>query len=235
MEDYVIECSPEDGCQRCNEARVLVAALKNPSPSSATAEEILANHIDKESMDELSVNVWPDMLEAMTEFAALQRKPQSTAEGAEAVIESRIKHFNSNHHTYEGKELRAALDTIRRLVPPENFATQQQPPAEGAVKPYAYMCPVCCGNGLVPNGFYNTVTGIGSTTSITPETCRSCNGTGVVFFTLHAQKIADKMVSERLREELISLSVWLLPLQGKAGGIIEATIVIDEYLKSRER
>lgn len=45
----------------------------------------------------------------------------------------------------------------------------------------AQRCPVCGGNGLVPNGFYNTVTGIGSTTSITPETCRSCNGTGIVF------------------------------------------------------
>ena len=45
----------------------------------------------------------------------------------------------------------------------------------------------------------------------------------------------NKMVSERLREELISLTVWLLPFQGKAGGIIEATIVIDEYLKSREK
>jgi hypothetical protein len=45
----------------------------------------------------------------------------------------------------------------------------------------AQRCPVCGGNGLVPNGFYNTVTGIMSTTSITPETCRSCNGTGIVY------------------------------------------------------
>ena len=42
-----------------------------------------------------------------------------------------------------------------------------------------YRCPVCGGNGIVPNGFYNTVTGICSTTSIIPETCRTCNGSGV--------------------------------------------------------
>ena len=59
------------------------------------------------------------------------------------------------------------------------YKEQYLHPAEGAEKPY--MCPVCCGNGLVPNGFYNTVSGLGSTTSITPETCRSCNGTGVIF------------------------------------------------------
>ena len=51
-------------------------------------------------------------------------------------------------------------------------------PADGAE---AHCCPVCGGNGLVPNGFYNTLSGIGSTTSTTPETCRSCNGTGVVW------------------------------------------------------
>jgi len=104
-----------------------------------TAEEILHEHIDKESMDELSVNVWPDILEAMEAYAAQQKSE------------------------------------------------------------IAQRCPVCGGNGMVPNGFYNTVTGIGSTTSIVPETCRSCNGTGVIFAALHAQKIADKMVEERLK------------------------------------
>jgi len=35
-------------------------------------EKILHKHIDKESMDELSVNVWPDMLDAMQEHASHQ-------------------------------------------------------------------------------------------------------------------------------------------------------------------
>jgi DnaJ-class molecular chaperone len=44
-----------------------------------------------------------------------------------------------------------------------------------------HLCPVCNGNGLVPNGFYMQTSGYWSTSSITPETCRSCNGTGIVW------------------------------------------------------
>jgi len=73
-------------------------------------------------------------------------------------------------------------------------------PAEGAEE-IAQRCPVCGGNGLVPNGFYNTVSGVGSTTSITPETCRTCNGTGFIMASfLHAQRLADKMVEEKMSE-----------------------------------
>jgi hypothetical protein len=44
-----------------------------------------------------------------------------------------------------------------------------------------HLCPVCKGNGLVPNGFYMQTSGHWSTSSITPEKCRSCNGTGIVW------------------------------------------------------
>lgn len=44
----------------------------------------------------------------------------------------------------------------------------------------AEKCPVCRGNGLVPNGFYNQTSGMRSTCSLTPETCRSCQGKGFV-------------------------------------------------------
>lgn len=44
-----------------------------------------------------------------------------------------------------------------------------------------YICPVCLGNGLVPNGFYNQTSGCWSTTSTTPEICRTCKGTGIVW------------------------------------------------------
>lgn len=47
-------------------------------------------------------------------------------------------------------------------------------------------CPVCLGNGLVPNGFYGT-TNMGESgglewvsTSTEPETCRACDGKGYV-------------------------------------------------------
>jgi len=44
-----------------------------------------------------------------------------------------------------------------------------------------YCCPVCGGNGLVPHGFYNQTGGQWITSSFSPETCRSCNGTGIVW------------------------------------------------------
>jgi len=44
-----------------------------------------------------------------------------------------------------------------------------------------YCCPVCNGKMTVPNGFYNQVNGYWSSSSSTPERCRSCNGTGIVW------------------------------------------------------
>lgn len=41
----------------------------------------------------------------------------------------------------------------------------------------AQTCPVCQGRGFVPCGFYNT-SGIGSSSSISDEKCRSCFGRG---------------------------------------------------------
>ena len=51
--------------------------------------------------------------------------------------------------------------------------------SEHETKPY--QCPVCNGNGLVPNGFYNQTSGYWSSTSTMSETCQSCNGTGIVW------------------------------------------------------
>lgn len=45
---------------------------------------------------------------------------------------------------------------------------------------HAEKCPVCNGNGLVSNGFYNQVNGEWASGSTAPEKCRSCNGKGWV-------------------------------------------------------
>jgi len=37
------------------------------------------------------------------------------------IIQSRIKEFESIYHTYEANELKQALSTIERLIPPSNF------------------------------------------------------------------------------------------------------------------
>lgn len=44
----------------------------------------------------------------------------------------------------------------------------------------AVRCPICGGNGLVDNGFYNQVGGSWTTSSNMPERCRSCNGKGYI-------------------------------------------------------
>lgn len=48
-------------------------------------------------------------------------------------------------------------------------------------QPTPHRCPVCCGNGKVPNGFYRQTSGNWSSSDATPETCQSCEGTGVVW------------------------------------------------------
>lgn len=47
-----------------------------------------------------------------------------------------------------------------------------------------YRCPVCGGNGLVPNGFYNMVEESYYSVSTTPEMCKSCFGKGYILINL---------------------------------------------------
>ena len=61
----------------------------------------------------------------------------------------------------------------------DNNETNREMKEEFEYKPY--KCPVCCGNGLVPNGFYNQTNGTWTTTYIAPEKCRSCDGLGVIW------------------------------------------------------
>lgn len=44
-----------------------------------------------------------------------------------------------------------------------------------------YVCPVCDGRGVVPFGFYLTLTGYWTTSTINTETCRTCGRTGIVW------------------------------------------------------
>lgn len=43
-----------------------------------------------------------------------------------------------------------------------------------------YKCPVCDGRGVVPGGFYLSV-GQSWTSNRSVETCRSCQGTGLIW------------------------------------------------------
>ncbi len=50
-----------------------------------------------------------------------------------------------------------------------------------APKNQPYTCPICGGNGLVQNEFYNQTGGCWSTATLSLETCRTCNGRGIVW------------------------------------------------------
>jgi hypothetical protein len=44
-----------------------------------------------------------------------------------------------------------------------------------------YCCPVCLGHGRVCGGFYNCVPGGTPISTNTSETCKSCNGSGIIW------------------------------------------------------
>lgn len=44
-----------------------------------------------------------------------------------------------------------------------------------------HICPVCNGSQVVPNGFYMQTSGMWSGSDATPEMCRSCDGTGILW------------------------------------------------------
>jgi len=43
-----------------------------------------------------------------------------------------------------------------------------------------FKCPVCNGSGIVPPGFYISTSGF-STTNYSSDTCRACNGMGIIW------------------------------------------------------
>jgi hypothetical protein len=44
-----------------------------------------------------------------------------------------------------------------------------------------FKCPVCNGSGIVPTGFYHSTSGHYLSTNASPEGCRSCGGSGIVY------------------------------------------------------
>lgn len=59
----------------------------------------------------------------------------------------------------------------------ENFMLNMKDEHRYHLKPYA--CPICGGRGTVPSNFYSNY---GSTTMANiEETCRTCNGAGILW------------------------------------------------------
>ena len=254
-----------------------------------TIYSILFRQIDDGSADEL--------IEATEEIAELF--PLPPAEGAtdkfRDVLNEVQRYIETNGWATES-EMKAIWNSLSCAI---TESEKRQPTAEGAKQ--VQRCPVCMGKGLVPNSFYATTSGIGSTTqTYLPEKCRTCNGAGVIilpypklqptaegaeeiiesiveslgdpiyvhnhvfeirpytvehktewwifhkeagsgeplaqwlnkFATLHAQQIAEKMVEEKLREELIAYVKWYGSFSYEN---LTDEMLVDEYLKSIEK
>ena len=136
------------------------------------------------------------------------------AEGAEAFV----KRLGLNVDYVKGIDLflnpkYTVIDLMRE------FASQPQPTVEGAEE-FLKQNHISGADFVYTTGFRNMV-------DLMTE-----------FATLHAQRLAEKMVEEKMREELIAYdkSEWFKTFGKKLDGqSLEATIEsIDEYLKSRD-
>ena len=177
------------------------------------------------------------------EFSSSQKQPLPPAEGAEQLCVERNKQetcINPHEYVYRG-----CTDKCKYYV-----AAQQQPTAEGAEEIKQAICDEIQKslNGAKLKHIFTDDEdamplvdwlSIGDTIAEGQEEIENLveqiyfdMDSWPLFATLHAQKIADKMVSERLREELIKL---LADEQVKfTYGVIDDDEIVDKYLKSRD-
>ena len=78
-----------------------------------TPEEILHKHVDKESMDEFSENVWPDIVDAMKEYALhiAQEAVEEEAEFPDSMPDDMWDIIKSDRHLCEMSFRLAAKQT----------------------------------------------------------------------------------------------------------------------------
>jgi DnaJ-class molecular chaperone len=115
-------------------------------------------------------------------------------------------------------ELEKAEEDIMYLISTApSSATAEEP----------HRCPVCGGNGLVPNGFYDQTSGQWPSCSTLPETCRSCNGTGVIFAALAVAGATKE------RDELRELYDWLIEETSDGLSTFEMSHDFADILRSK--
>ena len=61
-----------------------------------------------------------------------------------------------------------------------NYVRTSKPVITYTHEKIPYRCPVCGGKGELPSGFYQTKKYY-STANTSPEPCRTCNGTGIIW------------------------------------------------------
>jgi len=129
------------------------------------------------------------------------------AEGAEEILHKYVHTINS-----DGTSLVTFMGALKAM---REFAAQQQPTAEGAEEI------------LDKHSRYHPVTNL-----VYREDVLSAMNE---FAALHAQRLAEKMVEEKLKEELIAYDKWVGEKYIDNYRHETAPAIVDEYLKSRER
>ena len=96
----------------------------------------------------------------------------------------------------------------------------------------AQVCPVCGGKGLVPRGFYDVSSNL-STTSATPETCRSCGGKGYIIVTPSPNHfIANTFNCSNCDNNDGNLSGYMVTSDSGVYGCIKYRCILDQKLYS---
>jgi len=144
----------------------------------------------------------------MKKDISINNPPAEGAESAEAFIKRK--------HPQDWDEIpQWHIDELNE------FAAQQQPTAEGAEEILRKNCNTCYSRSTGEEEVWSSV----SSVLIAMQD----------FATLHAQRIADKMVSERLREELMAYDKFLSNTYWGVSHLVKRDEAVDEYLKTRER
>ena len=169
-----------------------------------TREELFEDFYNKKLRYYMS---WPSFREMAEEYLA--ENPLPLAEGAEAFVKS----LGLNVDYVKGIDLfpnpkYTVIDLMRE------FAAQSQPTAEGAEEILEKL-----------EAYYDFKFHWVEKDRI----IRAMHE----FAALHAQRLAEKMVEERLRKELIAYDKWLY-YKWVEGDVTTTEEHINEYLKSRE-
>jgi hypothetical protein len=149
----------------------------------------------------------------INKIADITNAPLPPAEGAEAIVKKYEDEYDFKFHWVQ-------RDRVIRMM--REFAAQQQPTAEGAEEIEAEL-----------RGYARDIVRLHKPImEVNPQLAMDSIGNDLVkMFNRLAQRLADKMVSERLREELIRYIKWY-------GGFnyenMTDEMLVNEYLKSRD-
>ena len=91
-----------------------------------------------------------------------------------------VRGCNQCGYVHEMDMTSAVCPTSLELIKAQLAAVCPVPTQNNLTRPFT--CPVCSGKGKVPAGFYGAI-GVDSwaVSDLTPDQCRSCNETGVVW------------------------------------------------------